>query len=183
MCRPFRRAYLRDQLSGFLERFPRNTIFLALLEWADSSLRVVDETRQLLYDRVLIKGRDCITSRIFSIQHEAARGNIHSTRAAFEYAMSGDVCRFSVGLWISYVRFCYQNKELRSRAKDVFYRALRHCPWSKEIMMEAFGTMIRDMKSDELRSVYNTMASKGLRVHLDMEEFVEHWKTDGTKAR
>ncbi|GAB0135902.1 hypothetical protein EsDP_00004224 [Epichloe bromicola] len=178
-----RGAYLRDRLSGFLERFPRNTIFLALVEWADSSLRVVDETRQLLYDRILIKGRDCITSRLFSIQHDLVRGNIHSTRAAYEYALSSDVCKFNVGLWISYVRFCYQRKEFRSKVKDVFYRALRHCPWSKEIMMEAFSTVIRDMKSDELRSVYDTMASKGLRVHLDLEEYVEQWRRDRTMAR
>ncbi|KAG6039674.1 hypothetical protein E4U41_002308 [Claviceps citrina] len=179
---PFRRAYLRNQLSGFLERFPDNTIFLALVEWADSSLRVVDETRQLLYARILIKGRDCITSRIFSVQHELVRGNVNSTRAAYEHALSSDVCRFNLGLWISYVRFCYQNRELRSKAKDVFYRALRHCPWSKEVMMEAFGTVIRDMKSDELRSVYSTMASKGLRVHVDLEEYVAHWGRDRTKA-
>ncbi|KAG5950961.1 hypothetical protein E4U53_004095 [Claviceps sorghi] len=179
-----RGAHVRDQLSRFLERFPRNTIFLALLEWADSSLRVVDETRQLLYDRILIRGRDCITSRIFSIQHELLRGNTNSTRAAYEHALSSEVCKANVGLWLSYVRFCHRGgRELRSKARDVFYRALRHCPWSKEVMMEAFGTVIRDMKSDELRSVYETMASKGLRVHVDLEEYVERWRRDGDRRR
>ncbi|KAG6123296.1 hypothetical protein E4U13_007730 [Claviceps humidiphila] len=175
---PFRRAYLRDQFSGFLEHFPSNTMFLSLLEWADSSIRVIDETRQLMYDRILIKGRDCITSRFFSVQHELVRGNMNTTRAAYEHALSSDVSKFNVGLWVSYVRFCHQqsSKELRSKTKEVLYRALRHCPWSKEIMMEAFGTVIRDMQSDELRSVYETMASKGLRVHVDLEEYVERWK-------
>ncbi|KAG6003431.1 hypothetical protein E4U21_002025 [Claviceps maximensis] len=182
---PFRRAYLRDQLTTFLERFPRNIIFLALLEWADSSLRVIDETRQILYDRILIRGRDCITSRIFSIQHELLRGNMNSTRAAYEHALSSEACQSSVGVWLSYIRFCYQGdgREWRSKAREVFYRALRHCPWSKEVMMEAFGTVIRNMKSDELRSVYETMASKGLRVHLDLDEYVERWKRDRIKAR
>ncbi|KAG5927577.1 hypothetical protein E4U42_002084 [Claviceps africana] len=181
---PFRRAHLRHQLSTFLERFPRNTIFLALLEWADSSLRVVDETRQLLHDRILIRGRDCITSRIFSIQHELLRGNTNSTRAAYEHALSSDVCKSNVSLWLSYVRFCHWGgRALRLRAKDVFYRALRHCPWSKEVMMEAFGTLIHDMTSDELQSVYETMASKGLRVHLDLEEYVERWRREGNGRR
>ncbi|KAK2608795.1 hypothetical protein QQS21_002652 [Conoideocrella luteorostrata] len=173
---PFRKTYLRDQLSRFLERFPRNTVFLAVIEWADSSLRVIDETRRLLYDRILIKERDCITSRIFSIQHEMSRGNTNTTQAAFEHALSSDICKFNAGLWGSYIHFCFVNKELRPNAKDVFYRALRHCPWSKEIMIEAFSTLIHDMKSDDLRSVYNTMTSKGLRVHLDLEEWVEDWK-------
>lgn len=159
-------------------------MFLSLLEWADSSIRVIDETRQLMYDRILIKGRDCITSRLFSIQHELVRGNMNTTRAAYEHALSSDVCKFNVGLWVSYVRFCHQqsSKELRSKAKEVLYRALRHCPWSKAIMMEAFGTVIRDMQSDELRSVYETMASKGLRVHVDLEEYVERWKQDRLKS-
>lgn len=42
--------------------------------------------------------------------------------------------------------------------------------------MEAFGTLIRDMKSDELRGVYDTITAKGLRVHLDLEEFVDRWR-------
>lgn len=110
---------------------------------------------------------------------------MNSTRAAFEHALSSEVCQSNVGLWLSYMRFCYQgnHKELRAKAKDVFYRALRQCPWSKGVMMEAFGTVIRDMKSDELRSVYETMASKGMRVHLDMEEYVERWRRDRSKAR
>ena len=39
--------------------------------------------------------------------------------------------------------------------------------------MEAFVTLVRDMDSSELRSVYNTLCEKGLRVHVEMEEFVE----------
>ncbi|KAF4121154.1 Pfam:DUF1740 [Geosmithia morbida] len=48
---PSRRAYTREQLTKFLTWFPQNTMFLSLLEWSDSSLRVVDETRALLRAR------------------------------------------------------------------------------------------------------------------------------------
>lgn len=138
---------------------------------------MVDETRQLLYDKILTKQHDCVTSRIFSIEHEMNRGNANTTKAAFEHALATDICKNNVGLWMSYLRFVCAHKGLRPKAKDLFYRALRHCPWSKEIMMEAFHTLIRDMKSDELRSVYNTITGKGLRVHLDLEEFVDKWRT------
>ncbi|KAK8932564.1 hypothetical protein H634G_06222 [Metarhizium anisopliae BRIP 53293] len=175
---PFRRIYLREQLSKFLDFFPRNSIFLSLAEWADSSLRVIDETRQLLYDKILIKQHDCLSSRVFSIEHEISRGNANTAKAAFEHALSSDVCKTNTGLWIAYLRFSYAHRELRPKVKDLFYRGLRHCPWSKDIMMEAFCTLIRDMKSDELRSVYNTMTGKGLRLHLDMDEFVERWRRD-----
>ncbi|PNY23644.1 Protein NRDE2-like protein, partial [Tolypocladium capitatum] len=179
---PFRRAYVREQLSRFIDLFPRNTMFLSLFEWADASIRVVDETRQLLYDRVLVKAHDSVGCRVLAIQHELARGNANSTQAAFEHALSSDGCKSSVLLWVSYIRFCHSQKHLRAKSKGVFYRALNHCPWSKGVMMEAFATLIRDMKSEELKSVFATMASKGLRIHVDMDEFMEKGREERQAA-
>jgi hypothetical protein len=170
--RPFRRKYMREQLVKYIGHFPRNTIFLSLLEWSDSSLRVVDETRTLLYDKAMVSPHDCVSSRIFAVEHELNRGNANTTRAAFEHAVASDASRSSVQVWISYIRFCHGQKELRPKAKDVFYRALRHCPWSKDVMMEAFGTLLEGMDDEALRSVYNTMTAKGMRLHVDMEEFL-----------
>ncbi|KAG9257256.1 NRDE-2, necessary for RNA interference-domain-containing protein [Emericellopsis atlantica] len=169
---PFRRGFIREQLIKFLDICPRNTVLLSLLEWCDSSLRVIDDTRTLLHDKILIRPHDCHSSRVFAIEHELNRGNVNTTRSAFEQAVSSDAGKSSVQLWISYIRFCHSHKELRAKAKDTFYRALRDCPWSKDVMMEAFGTLVQDMDSHELRSVYNTMMEKGLRVHVDLEEFL-----------
>ncbi|TFA99496.1 Protein NRDE2-like [Trichoderma ghanense] len=178
---PFRRVYLREKLSGFIRQFPRNSIFLALFEWSDASLRVIDETRDLLHEQVLVKEHDCVSSRMFAIQHELTRGNANTTKNAFENALASDACRNTPGLWIYYIRFCYAQKQFRNKAKDVFYRALRHCPGSKEVMMEAFATLIRDMESEELRAVYNTMTSKGMRVHVDLEEFLEKRRAERSR--
>ena len=177
---PFRRIYVRQRLFGYVSMFPQNTIFLSLFEWADSGLRVVDETRDLLGDKVLVSAEDCVSSRLFSIHHEMRRGNINTIRTAFEQALTSDRCDSAPGLWISYIRFCSSQKELRAKTKDVFYRALRRCPWSKEVMMEAFVTLAQEMDSDELRAVYNTMASKGLRIHVDLEEFLQQRRAAGS---
>ncbi|KAM5351290.1 hypothetical protein ACJ41O_004013 [Fusarium nematophilum] len=171
--RPFRRAYLLEHLKQFLEYFPRNTIFLALFEWADSSLRVIDETRTLLHETVLTPAQDCLSSRMFAIHHEMQRGNVNTTKAAFEHAVASDACKYNVSLWVGFIRFCSAQRELRPKAKDALFRALRHCPWSKDVMMEAFLTLNRDMESSELKGVFETMTSKGLRVHVDLEEFLE----------
>lgn len=180
----FRPTHLRDQLGKFIKLFPSNTIFLALFSWADTSILINDPVRQLLRTHVLTKANDCLTSRLFAIQHEMHAGSVHSVRTAFERALDSDACRGNVGLWLSYVRFCGRHaKELRSsvRAKDVFYRAISACPWSKELAMEAFATLVHDMDSGELRAVFNTIATKGLRVHIDLEEFSAKWvkKTRG----
>lgn len=172
---------MREQLIQFIEKFPRNSIFLSLFEWSDASLRIIDETRDLLHDKVLVRSQDCVSARVFAIQHELARGNVNTTKAAYEHALSSDVCKASPMLWISYIRFCYLHQPLRTKAKEVFYRALRQCPGSKDVMMESFRTLIRDMESEELRAVYNTMSSKGLRVHVDLEEFLEQRRLESAK--
>lgn len=66
--------------------------------------------------------------------------------------------------------------------KDVFYRAVAACPWSKRLYMEAFkvseggGVLVKELSSGELRAVVGTMAAKGLRVHVDFEGFERKWK-------
>jgi hypothetical protein len=164
---------MREQLTRCIEFFPRNTVFLALFEWADASLRIEDEVRSILRRVVLTNDNDCVGNRMFAIRHELENGNVHSTRAAFEHAVESEVCKSSVLLWTCYIRFCHSRKELRTKASDVFYRAIRHCPWSKELLMEAFMTLVKDMEASELRAVFNTISSKGLRMHVDLDEFLE----------
>ena len=130
----------------------------------------------MLQSTVLVEPHDCLSSRLFSIQHELRTGALHSTRAAFEEAINSEACRGSVRLWIDYIRFCCARKELGSKAKETFHRAVAACPWSKELYMEAFGTLIREMSSSELRAVFQTITAKGLRVHVDLDEFSEEWK-------
>ncbi len=45
--------------------------------------------------------------------------------------------------------------------------------------MEAFRTLVRDMAPSELGAVFNTVTTKGLRVHVDLEEFRERWDGKG----
>ncbi|KAI1755347.1 DUF1740-domain-containing protein [Xylaria castorea] len=175
----FRPSLLREQLTQYLSYFPCNTIFLSLFAWREERLSINDRVRSLLQDHVLTRANESLSSHVFAISHELRTGNAHSARAAFERALSSDVCAHHVGLWVAYVRFCHARKELRARfSKAVFYRAVQACPWSKDVFMEAFGTLGRVMDSAELKGVYSTMCEKGLRVHVDMDEFVENWRRE-----
>lgn len=176
VTRPFRRAYFKEQLAGFINLFPQNTLALALFEWVDMGMRIVDETRTLLTTTCSTRQVDCLSTRVFAIEHEQLRGNLHTTKSSYERAVTSDASNSNPGLWISYIRFCFSHKQLRTKAQSVYYRALKQCPWSKEVAMEAFVTLIRDMKSADLRSIYDMMAEKGLRIHADLDEFLEHRK-------
>ncbi|KAH9883567.1 DUF1740-domain-containing protein [Xylariomycetidae sp. FL2044] len=179
---PFRQGYLREQLAAYIELFPRNTMFLSLFAWREPRLGVDDRVRRLLSGLVLAEPHDCLSSRFFAIGHEWLKGNLHSTQAAFEHAVSSEKCRHHPGFWMSYIRFCQGTKTLRPKAKDVFYRAMQACPWSKEVFMEAFVTLGREMDTSDLRSVYDTLCEKGLRVHVEMDGFVEEWRKGQTEG-
>ncbi|KAI8199524.1 Eukaryotic translation initiation factor 6 [Colletotrichum sp. SAR 10_65] len=169
---PFRRAYLRDQLAHCIDLFPRNTIFLTLFAWASTTFGIDDPVRDILRKVTLTDANNCIGSRMFAIRYELLKGNVHSTQAAFERALDTPVCRSNPEFWRCYIKFSYARKQFRHKAKEVFFRGLRHCPWSKDLALEAYTTLINVMDEFELRSVFNTMTSKGLRIHVDLEEFV-----------
>ncbi|KAI0532389.1 DUF1740-domain-containing protein [Xylaria digitata] len=179
---PFRSGLLREQLTRYLSYFPSNTIFLSLFAWREERLSINDRVRSLLQDHVLARANECLSSHVFAIDYELRTGNAHSTCAAFERSLSSEVCMHHVGLWVAYIRFCHSRRELRAKSKAVFYRAIQACPWSKNVFLEAFGTLVREMDSAELKSVYATMCEKGLRIHFDMDEFVENWRNEQERA-
>jgi hypothetical protein len=156
--------------------FPHNTIFLSVFAWAESSLRIDDPVKALLRDTVLAESHDCLSSRIFAIRYELHVGNVHSVKAAFEGAVESEACRGNSWLWLYYIRFCSTRKELRSKAKDVFYRAVAACPGSKKLYIEAFTTLRKEMTESQLEAVISTIISKGLRVHVDFDKFVKGWE-------
>ncbi|KAI1265139.1 DUF1740-domain-containing protein [Xylariaceae sp. FL1019] len=174
----FRPSLFREQITKYLNLFPSNSIFLALFAWQEERLSVNDRVRSLLQSHVLTRPHETLPSHLFAINYEIQTGNVHSIRAAFERAVISDACAHHPGLWIAYIRFCHGRKELRKKSKGVFARAIQACPWAKNVYMEAFGTLCRDMDSTELKGVYNTMYEKGLRIFVDLHEFVEEWRRD-----
>ncbi|KAK3333834.1 NRDE-2, necessary for RNA interference-domain-containing protein [Cercophora scortea] len=208
---PYRPVYLREQLKSFIDLFPQNVVFLELFAWAESGVfRIDDPVRAVLQSVRLTAaenetaGRDCISSRCFAIQYEASAGTPNSTRLAFEAALASEACRGNPEIWLCYLRFTHRREDAEKRrlgrkkgiaanqTKNVFYRAVSACPWSKRLYMEAFGDgaavgMVEDMSPSELRAVFNTMTTRGFRVHVDLDEFTAKWQagrrgTTGSKS-
>jgi hypothetical protein len=149
--------------------------FLALFDWASHS-RWRREYHDFLHRTALTDAQDCVGNRISAIRHELHRGTTNSAQAAFEKAVTSDACKHNIDLWTAYIRFCAARKELRAKAKGIYYRAIQNCPWSKGLAMEAFTTLAREMESSDLRAIFNTLVENGLRIHVDMEEFIAQWK-------
>ena len=172
---PFRPALLRDHLTKWLTLFPRNTIFLSLYSWNESRLRIDDRVRAMLRSTVLTEANDNIISRLFAIRYEMHAGNVPSTLAAFENAVSSPSCRSNPGLWRFYVLFCANSREIRYKAKDIFLRGMRACPWAKELMMMAF-TELEGLGTEDKIAIYKVLVEKELRIHVDVEHRIEEWQ-------
>jgi NRDE-2, necessary for RNA interference len=125
----------------------------------------------------------------------------HSVRSAFENALLSDIdstspARYSAAVWklyvlweihvalkqasrpIAQVKYSTQQPHPSRRETvpmekpiSTFHRAIRACPWAKELYMLAFGiTELREaIQEQDLRAVYEMMEEKELRVHVEIQ--------------
>ncbi|KAH0556828.1 hypothetical protein GP486_005384 [Trichoglossum hirsutum] len=173
MSRSFKPSLLRDEFAQSIEIFPQNTIFLSLFSWNEARSRIEGRVRSIMSDVVLKERQDTIIGWVFSIWTElnsapSAGYNTNTVRAAFERAVSNENGKHNPGLWRFYVEFECQQGDT-SKAKTIFYRGLKYCPWSKGYAFLAFEKL-RDVGFDELRSTYRMLGERELRVHVDLEE-------------
>ena len=207
----YKSTHIRSLLADSIQLFPHNTMFLCLFTWNESRFRIEERVRDTIRDitetkrhpeESLTMTQVPVTTHLFSIYTELLRpeyagSTLHSVRAAFEKAIGEQstgatntimsTTRSSLTLWKLYILFELWRGNI-ARAKDVFYRAMRACPWSKELPMLAFTHLRADvvrerhptasgrdegMGFDELRHVYNVLVEKELRIHIDIEEELE----------
>ena len=168
---PFRPALLREHLTTYLTLFPQNTMFISLYAFNESRLRVDNRVRNILSSTILTPAHDQLTSRLFAIHFEMTRGTIHSVRSAFEKAL-GSGSKYSPGLWRLFILYTLQVPQFRSQTKDIWYRAIRACPWAKELYIIGFEKL-DGVERAELLGTWKVMGEKGLRVHVDLEDALE----------
>jgi len=78
------------------------------------------------------------------------------------------------GIWRLYLLWCLRTKEYEKKVRDLFFRGVAACPWSKGLLMEGFGEgMMGVLGGDDLKGVYKVLMEKELRVHVDLEEVLE----------
>ncbi|MCJ1402120.1 hypothetical protein MMC11_005339 [Xylographa trunciseda] len=176
----FKPALVRFTLTDSIKRFPHNTIFLSLYAWNEVRFRIDDRVRTLVHDVVLANSNNStqdIISHFFAVYIELRRSptagsNIHSIRGVFERAVESSCGRQSAAMWKLYFLFECERGGLQ-RARAVFYRAVRACPWVKELYLLAFERFGEKASVGELKGVYEMVVERELRVFVGLEEAFE----------
>ncbi|MCJ1468795.1 hypothetical protein MMC07_007425 [Pseudocyphellaria aurata] len=177
----FSPTIIRSALAESVTMFPQNTIFLFLFRWIEARFRIDDRLRSIMKDVVLSNDRgrqgeyqESVMSHFFAVHTEINRSitlgsNTHTVRGTFERGVGSNCGAHSAGLWKLYFLFEISRNEL-DKAKSVFYRGMKACPWAKELYMIAFEFLKTVMEESELTGLYELMVQKELRIHLELQE-------------
>lgn len=175
--RDYSPSVIRSFFAESVAQFPLNTMFLSLYSWIEGRFRLDDRVRSIMRHVLLDRNRNehgeqqgSVIGHFFAIHTEIHRGvtlgsNVHAVRGTFERAVASRNGAHSAGLWKLYFLFEISRNDL-NRAKSVFYRGLRFCPWAKALYMLAFEYLRPVMHETELRGLYELMGEKELRIHV-----------------
>ncbi|KAK2739204.1 hypothetical protein FQN57_006647 [Myotisia sp. PD_48] len=190
--RVYKVAQIREEISQSISLFPQNTILLDVLGFTESRSRIDDRVRVVLRQQMNQFGREkqitdpvqsitqpFLIPYLFAIYSELHRGvsagsTVHSARAAFENAASSESRQFCAGLWKLYILFELRLGE-RQKARHVFFRSIRACPWSKQLILLAYHEpgLREEMGFDRLKKLWDVFGERELRTHIDLEELID----------
>ncbi|KAL9010726.1 MAG: hypothetical protein Q9173_004368 [Seirophora scorigena] len=178
--RPYSPSTFRSFLAESITAFPHNTIFLSLYAWNESRFRIDDRVRRIMREVVSTtknhtregdrEPTDTIIPQAFAIYTDLNRGvahgsNYNAVRGTFERALQSEGAAHSATLWKLYLLFEFASGDMK-RATGVFYRAVRACPWVKELFLLAFEYLGGVMGDRELRGLYTMMVERELRIRV-----------------
>jgi hypothetical protein len=185
----YKPSMVRSALHGSINEFPSNTIFLSLFVENEARSKINDRVRSVVQDilsgsRRLVTGASSLVPHLFAIHNELARSvtfgsNVHSARSAFERGVADPATMHNTSMWLRYFEFELSQTQrdglvaLR-RARDIFYRAIAACPWVKMLYVLPFTYLQACMNVSELRSIYELMVERELRVCVSLGK--EFWE-------
>ncbi|KAJ3299178.1 hypothetical protein HK104_009782 [Borealophlyctis nickersoniae] len=165
----FKPSTLRDVLERAMERFPNNTIFLSLYGWNEARTKIQNRVRRFLDSQLARHPSHVLwTFYIWSELHQRPPYNVHFVRSLFDRALECDSARHSTSVWYLYIQFEIREGNL-PKAKALFFRAIRECPWCKDIYMIPFRALRAAFDDDELTDILSLMEEKELRIRRNLQ--------------
>ncbi|KAI9512862.1 DUF1740-domain-containing protein [Russula earlei] len=180
---PTRPAILRERLENAVELFPNNTILLGMFLEVQRGQAVWGRVRKLgdvnisiSNDTVDGKGVSRCAAEIWLGGWEKGRWSweVERIRGGLSAAMKCERTRGSPILWRLLLELEIRAGDLK-RAKNVLLQAIAECPLVKDIYMEAFIRLRPVFTAHELKTLWETMVERGLRIRKGLEDVFDGW--------
>ncbi|OJT03082.1 Protein NRDE2 -like protein [Trametes pubescens] len=182
-------ALLRSRAERAIEEYPGNTAVLGIFLEAEKGQGIWGRVRATLGETAADgtgKEKDLArrVAEVWVAGWEKGRweAEVERTRGGLSAAAEDERTRGSAILWKLFVAF-----ELRAgqpeRAKKVLFRAVGECPLVKELYLLAFGPLRAVFSARELDGWVDTMAERGVRMRVGLDEAVGEWRENGGDAR
>ncbi|KAL9542170.1 hypothetical protein MBANPS3_008745 [Mucor bainieri] len=166
----YKPGLLRQAMEQALALFPNNTIFLGFYMWNESKTKIFNRVQHLLNDAVK---KDCNVmlwlSAIYSELHKYTPYHVNSVRDYFERSTQDTRTRSSILLWKCYIQFELMQDNTQ-KARSLFYRSIRECPWSKELYMLGIKSFGADMDEKEANELISLMMEKEIRLRIPIDD-------------
>ncbi|KXN83909.1 hypothetical protein AN958_00989, partial [Leucoagaricus sp. SymC.cos] len=181
---PMPPTILRDRVSAAFEMYPSNSVVLGIFLEGEKGQGVWGKVRGMIGDNEANVGKVKDVARrveevwIAGWEKGRWRGEIERTRSGLAGAVESERTRASPVIWRIYLEFEIRAGDLK-KAKKLLYRAIGECPLYKGLYLLAFGVLRSVFTAQELNSLADLMAERGLRLRKGLDEVLEEWGMDG----
>ncbi|KAI8057134.1 NRDE-2, necessary for RNA interference-domain-containing protein [Syncephalis plumigaleata] len=167
ICTIYRPGDFRDRLDDALARFPHNTFLLSAYLTNETRFKIENRMRRSLDD--LLHRQSSHWLRLFSIyaelRYHPGQYNANRVRHLLDEAIEDNCGVSSVSLWTIYILFELQQNNL-SRAKQIYLRAIRACPWHKGMYLLAYSILNQVFEEREQSEILELMMEKEIRLRI-----------------
>uniref|UniRef100_D8PPC5 Suppressor of forked domain-containing protein n=2 Tax=Schizophyllum commune (strain H4-8 / FGSC 9210) TaxID=578458 RepID=D8PPC5_SCHCM len=163
-------AILRERARAALDEFPSNSVVLAMVLEAEKGQAIAGYLRDLRGEGHQAKD---VTRRVMDVwvggwngrwQLEAER-----TRTGLTMAVERSRTKGCAMLWRLFIELELRSGDFQS-AKRLLYRAVRECPFAKELYMMAFDALRSAFSARELAELGDLMAERDIRMRRGLDE-------------
>ncbi|KTW31513.1 hypothetical protein T552_00155 [Pneumocystis carinii B80] len=168
----FKISTIQDRARSALSKFPNNCIFLSIFIWSEAKSLLKTKIYHYFEKNIFKAVQSSYIVFLSAIWSELYINpyniNTHAIRSLFERAVENQETKSDLIIWKLYIQFEIQHGTLE-KGKAIFYRAIRDCPWSKNLILIAFNELRSQFNSEELTKLYNTMIEREFRISIDLE--------------
>lgn len=163
--------FVHFYLNEALANYPTNPLFLSTMLLMRKSSQLTAQLRRYFDTTLLNLSRSKIlplTTYLFALRSEIRQGSGSRIRNLFEkviqsqYHLMGTRMNQSILIWKMYLEFEISQKKIKF-AKGILFRAIRACPWAKELWLFALKQLEAYLKNEEKADLINLMSIKEIR--------------------